>query len=70
MKCHRNFKFDSGTIYHRLAAAKDNGNSGWTICVRTEEEKQRILESCHTGVLGGESSCMPIDQLGTNGTCK
>lgn len=58
-KCHKNFKFSDGTLYHRTAAASDKEK--WRACVRSEEEKERILESCHDGVGGRltilESAC-------------
>ena len=47
-KCRNNFKFDSGILYYKKAKEKDS----WTVCVRTEEEKKRILQSCHAGMEG------------------
>ena len=52
-KCRKNFLFEGGLLYYRRA----NGADEWEeepfrICVRTEEEKVRIMESCHAGVEG------------------
>ena len=54
-KCHNNYQFSNGVLYYKRAV---NGNKSrkeeenWRICVRTEEEKQRNLESCHAGAEG------------------
>ena len=54
-KCHNNYQFSNGVLYYKRAV---NGNKSrkeeenWRRCVRTEEEKQRILESCHAGAEG------------------
>ena len=39
----------------KLQQAQNNsaGASEWRVCVRSEEEKKRILESCHEGAAGG-----------------
>ena len=48
-KC-KNFKFD-------CRVKKGEGDEeGWKICVRTEDEKRRILESCHAGIKGKTES--------------
>ena len=49
-KCKNNFKFETGMLYY-----KNNGideASKWKICVRSDDEKRRILESCHSGIEG------------------
>ena len=49
-KCKNNFKFETGMLYY-----KNNGideASKWKICVRSDDEKRRILESCHSGIDG------------------
>ncbi|KAL5517397.1 hypothetical protein EMCRGX_G002938 [Ephydatia muelleri] len=33
---------------------------GWKICVRTKDEKRRILESCHAGIEGGIDLISPL----------
>ena len=54
-KMPQNYQFSNGILYYKRAV---NGNKSrkeeenWRICVRTEEEKQRILESCHAGAEG------------------
>ena len=52
-KC-KNFKFDCGVLYFRKVKKGEGDEEGWKICVRTEDEKRRILESCqsHTGIEG------------------
>ena len=47
-KC-KNFKFDCGVLYFRRVKKGEGDEEGWKICVRTEDEKRRILESCHAG---------------------
>eukprot|EP00731_Ephydatia_muelleri_P034765 Em0075g18a len=50
-KC-KNFKFDCGVLYFRRVKKGEGDEEGWKICVRTEDEKRRILESCHAGIEG------------------
>ena len=45
-KC-KNFKFDCGVLYFRRGKKGEGDEEGWKICVRTEDEKRRILESRH-----------------------
>ena len=45
-KCN-NFKFDCGVLYFKRVKKGEGDEEGWKICVRTEDEKSRILESCH-----------------------
>ena len=49
-KCRNNFMTDkiTGRILDR---GEEDGND-WRICIRSEEEKTRILESCHSEVAG------------------
>ena len=54
-KGHNNFKFSNGVLYYRRAVKTKESRlkeGNWRICVRTEEEQQRILESCHAGLEG------------------
>ncbi|KAL5509260.1 hypothetical protein EMCRGX_G004598 [Ephydatia muelleri] len=50
-KC-KNFKFDCGVLYFRRVKKGEGDEEGWKIWVRTEDEKRRILESCHAGIEG------------------
>ena len=45
-KCKNNFKFETGMLYF-----KKDGIDG-KICVRSDNEKRQILESCHSGIEG------------------
>ena len=42
-------------LWKKTATSSDQfpGASEWMVCVRSEEEKKRILESCHGGAAGG-----------------
>ena len=52
-KCHKNFLFERGLLYYRRAKGADEvEEEPFRICVRTEEEKKRIMESCHAEVEG------------------
>ena len=51
-KCHNNFKFTNGVLYYKMAVKAKMDQENWRICVRTDEEKQSILESCHAGAEG------------------
>ena len=49
-KCRNNFKIEAGILYYRKCAIR--GEEPWKTCARSEEEKKRILESCHAGPTG------------------
>ena len=49
-KCKNNFKFETGMLYYKKDAIDEA--SKWKICVRSDDEKRRILESCHSGIEG------------------
>ena len=49
-KCRNNFKVEDGMLCYRRNVS--NESEPWRICVRTEDEKRRVLESCHGGVEG------------------
>ena len=51
-KCRNNFKFEAGILYYRKVTKQKDAENTWRICVRTEEEKKQIMESCHGGVEG------------------
>ena len=44
-KCKNNFKFETRMLYYK----KDGIDEAPKICVRSDDEKRRILESCHSG---------------------
>ena len=48
----RKCKFNCGVLYFKRAKKGEGDGEGWMICVRTEDEKRRILESCHAGIEG------------------
>lgn len=49
-KCRDNYKLEDGMLYYRRNVS--NECEPWRICVRTEDEKMSVLESCHGGVEG------------------
>ena len=49
-KCKNNFKFETGMLYYKKDGIDEA--SKWKICVRSDNEKRRILESCHSGIEG------------------
>ena len=49
-KCRQNFKLEDGVLYYRKNIK--TASEPWRICVRTDNEKKRILESCHSGIEG------------------
>ena len=49
-KCKNNFKFDTGMLYYKKDGIDEA--SKWTICVPSDDEKKRILESYHSGIEG------------------
>ena len=51
-KYKNNFKLEDGTLYYRKAVADGESCAPWRICVKTEEDKRRIMESCHAGLEG------------------
>ena len=52
-KCRNNFKFEGGILHYRKSKNGKGGDAEpWRVVIRTEEEKKRILESCHAGVGG------------------
>ena len=49
-KCKNNFKFETGMLYYKNKGIDEA--SKWYICVRSDDDKRRILESCHSGIEG------------------
>ena len=47
-KCKNNFKFETGMLYFHKDGIDEA--SQWKICVRSDNEKRQILESCHSGI--------------------
>ena len=59
-KCRNNFKIEDGVLHYRKNGGSEKEEDHWRICVRSVEEKGRILESCHSGVAGMISCQMYI----------
>ena len=54
-KCHNNYQFNNGVLYYRRAIKSNiskQEEEDWRVCVHADEEKQRILDSCHAGAEG------------------
>ena len=54
-KCHNNYQFNNGVLYYRRAIKSNKSKQeeeNWRVCVRADEEKRRILESCHARAEG------------------
>eukprot|EP00731_Ephydatia_muelleri_P013040 Em0007g350a len=47
-KCKNNFQFETGMLYFKKDGIDEA--SQWKICVRSDNEKRQILESCHSGI--------------------
>ncbi len=65
-KCRNNYRIQDGILQYRVSSrssCEDEDKSDtmicWKICVRSEEEKKRILGSCHAG-MEGMISCIYI----------
>ena len=56
-RCRNNWRrnFLQEMLWKKIATSLEQflGASEWRMCVRSEEEKKRILESCHGGAAGG-----------------
>ena len=50
-RCRNNFRIELGVLQYR-ANSKSTEEEEWKVAVRSNEEKQRILESCHAGMEG------------------
>ena len=52
-KCGENFKTDDGQLYYRRSnRGKSDTPSKWMLAVKTVEEKERVLKSCHSSPTG------------------
>ena len=49
-KCRKNFLFKDGILYYKRAVGCEDEQ--WRVCIGTNEEKEKIMESCHAGVEG------------------
>ena len=50
-KCGNNYKMEDGVLHYRKNV---NGKeSMWRTCIRSDEEKKRVMESCHNGLAAG-----------------
>ena len=61
-KCRENFKIENGQLFHRKGDRKavkeqeqEHGSNEWKLCIKTSEEKERIMRSCHSSVTGKSS---------------
>ena len=50
-KCRKNYKFKNGMLYYKRPSETEE-EEPWRICVGTETEKIKIMESCHVEVEG------------------
>ena len=44
-ECRKNYKFENGIYAHYQRASETEEEEPWRICVRTETEKSKIVES-------------------------
>ena len=51
-KVKNNYKLDGGMLYYKKAQDDGTDASVWKTCIRSEEEKMRVLKSCHEGIGG------------------
>ena len=57
-KCEESFKIDddSGQLYYRTSDRSGRGSqadhSQWKLCIKTVDEKEKLLLSCHAGPQG------------------
>ena len=52
-KCNENFKVENGQLYYRRSnRCTTQEECEWKLCIKTVEEKQRVLRSCHSSATG------------------
>ena len=57
-KCKENFKIENGQLYHRkgernpLNEEQEQQEPAWRLCIKTKDEKERILRSSHFTATG------------------
>ena len=67
-----NYKFVTGQLYYWKgqrsckAGAKKSKESPWKLCIKTAEEKKRILQCCHEEAAGQPLSCAAVKCLCCN----
>eukprot|EP00731_Ephydatia_muelleri_P003205 Em0001g3205a len=67
-KCRNNYKLEDGVLHYRKnITCEGKDDALWRVCVRSDEEKERILESCHAGVAVSShhywEECSSLNQL-------
>jgi hypothetical protein len=64
-RCRNNFKLEAGVLYYRRASGEDDeSGEPWRIAVKTEDDRQRILESYHAGVGGRlHAPCLGLERV-------
>lgn len=61
-KYKRNYKVESGILYYRKYSTQPAAVKEPAECVRTDEEKQRVMVSCHGSALGEFIFCPDMNQ--------
>ena len=58
-KCLENFKVERGQLFFRKGQRKavqedvmGEREQQWKLCIKTSEEKERVMKSCHTSATG------------------
>ena len=58
-KCTENFKLEGCQLYYRKGTrgmksdvSKEGKDISWRLCIRTNEEKRKVLKSCHEAATG------------------
>ena len=53
-KCKKNFKIENGQLFCRKSdrGAESEREPQWKLCLKTEDDKQRMLPSCHSSDTG------------------
>ena len=58
-KCNENFKVENGQLYYRRSnRCTTQEECEWKLCIKTVEEKQRVLRSCHSSATNLPVSCI------------
>ena len=64
-KCQENFKIENGQLFHRksdlrspLKEQQEQIEPAWRLCIRTKEEKERILKASHSSATGIQHVCI------------
>ena len=62
-KCNENDKVENGLLYFKKSDRKKQSAESivWKLCVKTYEDKDKILKSCHEGETGNDINLGPID---------